>query len=43
MKAGGKQNLQVKSACHLLLRWFLAHLIFLDPKDKGNMFLRNVG
>jgi hypothetical protein len=31
------------AACHLFSRWFLAELIFFDPEDGGDMFLRNVG
>jgi hypothetical protein len=31
------------SALHLLSRWFLAQLIYFDPEDGGDVFLRNVG
>jgi hypothetical protein len=30
-------------ACLLLSPWFLAQLIFFDPEDGGDIFLRNAG
>jgi hypothetical protein len=31
------------AACPLLAHWFFVDLIFLNPEDGGDMFLRSVG
>jgi hypothetical protein len=40
---GGTYLEEEHSACHLLTLLVLAEIIFFDPEDGGDMFLRNIG